>query len=860
MRPEQFRREASSARNGTDDQPTAGIPSAPDTSAGPAEQWGPRGIVPRAFHSARKLYLQGRITDALAELDALFPENVRDMGPVLRFGRTSLRDAALLKAWCLIEQKKHTRCLQWLESARQSGFLPSDDLGAEVIELNIQLAHERYEAVQGTVESLLENTTDRTGLEYAELRLILGASLRWQGRLDDAAGHVEFASAAFTFLAEPGREAVAANFLGWTYLSMGRLEESRRWFGKSLAINSKLEATIRMAQNHQNLAIVCYKHGDYASALEHLDQELALVPDQPDMICRARIAQGNTERLRGEYLAARSALLEAYSLSAETGLSREEALALEFLGDVFRDEGNPAEARRYYQRGLTVARALAPRGDLVMELVRREGECLDLEGRHEEAHHVLGDALTLCKEVGDHFETAVTRRCLGVNAANLGRWKTAVEHLNFALAALRELSARHEAMIAGFHLSRILVRQIDTGNAGARSGVLLDQAWQQALLAQQLNSDLGTTLLTEEIGELIGDLARRRLIDGPAVLQRHSFSARKAPATRVIAVSRAMQQVLRQCDGFARYDTAVLITGESGTGKKLLARRIHENSPRGESPFVRVSCTATAVDVLARELFGQAGPGRGGPDGTPGLVAQAEGGTLLLENISDLPSELQTKVANLLQEGCYRPLGDGRQRSCNVRIMATSDRDLSRLVAQEKFRPDLLFRLRLMSVVVQPLRERTEDIMPLLEFFLARLEGSSLTARSVFDFQALEAITAHHWPGGAAELESIAHQAWLNRDLGRPVVLRRSSGPAGPMLEFHEGAVQAKARAAAAGADADTEEAPKPGVNGHPSGMTWTSLNSLIDMAGGNKARVARNLGISRITLYRWLKQLDPKD
>ena len=802
------------------------------------------GVVPNDFHEARCLHLEGRLDEALTLLNTLLcPKDNLEITSTDQ--NRCMREAALLKAWCLIELKRHGLCSHWLETARQLGHISADDPSAAVLELNLQLFAENYELVQNTAERILKESTGQVDLDNAELRLLLGAALRWQGFLNEAVPHVEFADSAFLVLNEPGRQAVAANFLGWTHLSMGHLNEGRRWFEKSLQINTGLGADLRMAQNYQNLSIVSYKQGHYNLALQLLEKELALVTDSPDMTCRARIAWGNVQRLRGDFPAARRALMEAYTLAPQNGLAREEALSLEFLGDVFRDEGNPAEGRRYYQRGLAVARALAPRGDLVMELMRREGECLDLEGRHEEAHHVLNDALALCREVGDRYESAVTRRCLGVNSANLGRWKAAGDHLRSAAKTLQDLSARHEYMIAEHFLATILSRQIDTGNAGAASSRLLNEAWQSALTAQQLNQDLDISFLSNEIQDMISGLARRRLVQGDPTIRPVSFSTRMAPASRVIAVSAGMQQVLRTCDGFARYDTPVLITGEQGTGKELLAHRIHETGPRGNRPLVKVNCTTTADDVLARELFGQTRPGKGGLADVPGLVAQAEGGTLLLSDVTDLPRSIQGKLMDLLQDGTYRPLGDSRQRRANVRIIATSNIDLKVAVASGRLRPDLHFKLSLMMVPVPALRERPEDVVPLLDHFLTRLEGSTLSTRSLFDFRALEAVACHHWPGNVAELESVAQRAWLNRDLGQSVRLRRIEGKAGAALEF---------LLPETGANTGSATLDKQPVGG----MTWSSLNTLINRAGGNKSHVARNLGISRVTLYRWLDRLQP--
>jgi len=793
------------------------------------------GALPPAYHEARRSYRQGRISDALTALARIIGPTGRWAGPGGRAAEAGRREAALLKAWCLIEQKEPAATLEWLSTARRLHHLAADDLTAQVIELNARLYAEDFADIQTTATELLTLCRDPADLNHAELRLILGACLRWQGQLSDAMGHVEFACSAFTILDEPGRCAVAANFLGWTCLSLGRLNESRRWFEKSLGINTRLDAKLRMAQNYQNLAIICYKQGDYGLAVELLDKELKLVGRHPDMTCRALIALGNVRRLQGEYFGARTALLDAYAVAGQEKLRREEALALEFLGDVFRDEGQPGNARRYYARGLAVARELAPRGDLVMELTRRRGECLDLENRHDEAEPVLYEALEMCRAVGDRFETAVTQRCLGVNAANLGRWKLARKQLEAALEGLQGLTARRETMVASYELSLLLTRQIDAGTATGRTGRILDLAWQHGLRAQQLNQELESPVLSHEVTAHLATLARRRLVGPDHKPARGPFSTRRAPVSRVIAVSPAMQQTLRRCDGFARYDTPVLLYGEPGTGKELLAHRIHENSPRGAQPFIRVCCAETAGNLLARELFGHADNGR---ETIPGLIAQAAGGTLFLGSIDELPRELQVKLLRLIQEGIFRPTGGGRDRQADVRVIATTARDLAHLADQHRFRQDLYFRLRLMSVTVPPLRERPEDIVPLADHFLSRLEGSTVPVRSLLDFSALEMLTTYHWPGNADELETLAQQAWLQRDLGHPQALASVETPDGTTLELQE------LVGAAAGST-------------HPSGMTHDSLTALIRRSGGNKARVARNLGVSRVTLYRWLQQLD---
>ncbi len=346
----------------------------------------------------------------------------------------------------------------------------------------------------------------------------------------------------------------------------------------------------------------------------------------------------------------------------------------------------------------------------------------------------------------------------------------------------------------------------------------------------------------------MADLARRRVNRRDARGGRPVFSLKAAPSTRVIAVSGAMQRILRTCDGFARYDTPVLLHGEPGTGKELLAHRLHEASPRSSRPLIKVVCTPTSEEVLAWEIFGKVRAAKGTLNDLPGLVAQAEGGTLLLSGVDNLPRGLQARIMELLRNSTYRRIGGSREHRADLRIIATCNGDLKAAVEAGDFRPDLHFKLTLLKTEVPPLRDRPEDILPLLDHFLTRHEGSTLTARSLFDFQALDDLSRHTWPGNVAELEAIAQRAWLNRDLGQALQLRRIKGrDGGHELEFF----LPDRPQGQAGAKVDTPPA---------GGMTWSSLNNLIDRAGGNKSHVARNLGISRVTLYRWLDRLDPKN
>jgi NtrC-family two-component system response regulator AlgB len=216
-----------------------------------------------------------------------------------------------------------------------------------------------------------------------------------------------------------------------------------------------------------------------------------------------------------------------------------------------------------------------------------------------------------------------------------------------------------------------------------------------------------------------------------------------------------MQQVLDTAFKAAASDATLLLTGESGTGKGILARAIHARSPRAAAPFVTVHCPSLPAELLEGELFGHVrGAFTGAVRDVAGKVAAAEGGTLFLDEIGDLPSALQPKLLRLLQEKRYERLGDTRTRASDVRIIAATNRNLEAQAAVGAFREDLLFRLNVIEIVLLPLRRRLRDILPLADHlvgFFVRQTGKPITG---FTEEARSALLRHSWPGNLRELRN----------------------------------------------------------------------------------------------------------
>jgi formate hydrogenlyase transcriptional activator len=228
----------------------------------------------------------------------------------------------------------------------------------------------------------------------------------------------------------------------------------------------------------------------------------------------------------------------------------------------------------------------------------------------------------------------------------------------------------------------------------------------------------------------------------------------------IIGDSAALRSALRQVEMVAGADTTVLIRGETGVGKELIARAIHERSPRRERPLVKLNCSAISAGLVESELFGHMkGAFTGASDRRIGRFELAHEGTLFLDEVSELPLDTQTKLLRVLQEGEFEPVGSSRTVQVNVRVIAASNRDLQADVTSGRFRADLYYRLNVFPIDVPPLRDRAGDIPALAEFFLARCARKLGKPLRTIDPDALARLQAHSWPGNIRDLQNTIERA-----------------------------------------------------------------------------------------------------
>ncbi len=230
----------------------------------------------------------------------------------------------------------------------------------------------------------------------------------------------------------------------------------------------------------------------------------------------------------------------------------------------------------------------------------------------------------------------------------------------------------------------------------------------------------------------------------------------------LIGSSPKFRALLAEVARVAPVNSAVLIQGETGTGKEVIARAIHEASPRRDQRFVALNCAAIPSALMESELFGhERGAFTGAWARTKGRFQMADAGTLFLDEIGDMPLELQPKLLRVLQEREFEPLGSAQTIRTNVRVVAATNQDLAELVAKKLFRSDLFYRLNVIPLCLPPLRERVQDILPLTEFFVAKFSaGLNKTIDSIPE-EVAEVLKAHDWPGNIRELQNFIERAVL---------------------------------------------------------------------------------------------------
>ena len=365
----------------------------------------------------------------------------------------------------------------------------------------------------------------------------------------------------------------------------------------------------------------------------------------------------------------------------------------------------------------------------------------------------------------------------------------------------------------------------------------------------------------EVIDAIIEKVSRVREVTNQVTLLKQELKDRYKVEKNIIGNSPAMRELYKTIGKVAGSDVTVLIQGESGTGKELIARAIHFNSTRLGKPFIAINCAAIPKDLLESELFGsERGSFTGSTERKVGKFEQAHQGTIFLDEIGDMPLELQAKILRVLQEQEITRIGGTTSIAVDVRVVAATNQELAERVRNREFREDLYYRLNVVPVKLPPLRERQEDVPLLLEYFLERACAELEIPVKQCSPEAVELLSAHTWPGNVRELENTVKRAVIlsNDALLTPSDFgglsdRFETIHADPMNQSLESLVEAKLRSAMVG----IEKLDKGDIYDRVLEQVERPLiRFILEKTRGNQVRAADLLGINRNTLRKKVQEL----
>ncbi|WP_077603268.1 sigma-54 interaction domain-containing protein [Oceanobacillus sojae] len=324
--------------------------------------------------------------------------------------------------------------------------------------------------------------------------------------------------------------------------------------------------------------------------------------------------------------------------------------------------------------------------------------------------------------------------------------------------------------------------------------------------------------------------------------QKMSPSSPSSPFAKLVGESQALHQMIRLASKTADTDATTLILGESGTGKEVCARAIHDASNRKNAPFIPVNCGAIPQALFESELFGYESGSFTGAEkgGKAGKIEMADGGTIFLDEVGELPLDMQVKLLRVLQENRIYRIGDSRGKQIDVRFIAATNQDLEKLMQENKFRSDLFYRLNVIQLTMPPLRDRKKDIEILAETFLKQFALKYQTSIPELPAETMEVLRHYHWPGNIREIRNLMERVII---LHEGTTLTRQDILSFLPVSFSNPPLT------------HTESLPLEKEN-----MEKVSIEQALELCNGNKSKAARQLGISRVTLYQKIKKYNLAD
>jgi len=656
----------------------------------------------------------------------------------------------------------------------------------------------------------------------------LGYALRTKGKLAESMEHLRDALAAAKRSPDRSQLASCYEALGNLARQRGRFAEAVEYHSQALELNLERGHKFHVSKDLFSIGLAALYSGDWKRSAEtlkrshRLSAELGLLRG----LLLAELTLCRLHRRRGEETTAAELANRALARAHETSDARAEVLAYEELGDLAREAGDMSLAAAQYDEAWKRARAIAPEGDLVYELAwRRALVALDAD-RLDDAENLAREAIRLAEQSSDEREAANALRVLSAVQQRRGLLADSLASIEASLEKARSIQAPYETAEAHEAFVRL---------AGPDGLQTPNAALAHLFESRRIYGQLGARAATARVELEIARLEELILSDGGSAFAAPEAgeSIPHAPDGLVVRDAR-MLQLVAQATELAATDATVLLQGNTGTGKEVLARLVHDRGPRALFPFVAVNCAALPTHLLESELFGhRRGSFTGAEQDRVGLFESAGEGTVFLDEIDKAPPEFQSKLLRVIEDRLVRPVGATREVPIQARILCATNRDLRALADGGRFLPDLFYRLAAFRLVVPDLRERPDDLWALVEHFLAVSRSRFRARKYRLAKDARAALATYEWPGNVRELRNVLEAAaFFTRRTGvidvddlPPEIAGRRGGPAVSLTERIET-------------------------------LERREIQLALRRARGMKALAARMLGVSRKGLLDRLRRL----
>ena len=562
-------------------------------------------------------------------------------------------------------------------------------------------------------------------------------------------GHYRWATACFNLAAAFYRLSGRVKELAHVLINLALVAKSQGQIGRALAYLS--DAATLIPEHHYNTTrfrllinrgICLLKLGDLEGSRNCLTTARSQESGEQEPVFLAMIYNnlGHIYRLEQNYTVALEFYEAALSLAIRESSPRQRCLALEFMGETCIEHGQPEKALAYLDEAHELASALAPHGDLMMEVARRRGEAQAALGFTSKACRDLNRAIAICRSRGEKRELALARRALAFADVEAGADFSIL--MSEVLSVLDDVGDR-------FEYARTVCLALEKSQTKSEA----PPAWmtEPMATAHHYFASLNLHAWLRRIQAAAGQVATR----SPAV--------RSGGETVLVQESPSFARAVEAAQLAATCDDPVLIQGETGSGKEVIARLTHSLSKRRDGAFVAINCGAIPDNLVESELFGHAqGAFTGAGKDKLGLIESARGGTILLDEVVDLPIQAQVKLLRFLDSGEFRRVGETAARVADVRVLAATNQDLLGLVRDGRFRMDLYYRLDVFKIQVPPLRRRQQDIMPLAQQFFDEAAHGGAAPKIAPKLE--EWLLSYEWPGNVRQLRNLCRfifvKAW----------------------------------------------------------------------------------------------------